>query len=383
MNDTQKIGYLLSGIRQEKSLDSVYVALQDKQLRGGFTFEEACDDLHHRCDTIRADELLDTPVRGHQKALISTQAKRQNKVLPGIELAPCLQKGCNEEVKKFLPLCPKCYHQCISGKSPEVELKDGLGKAKFNVATQAMDYPVTMPKDRVPLPRSERPRKALAFFGPLLVAAPSDRAVTIPNDGTFPLSSLAAFYIDSGAGQCLSSCSSAFVTMEACHLQVVGISGRLTIHGQGTAVFLFSVNGQEALLRIHNCLHSFGEFNLISVSQLKMIPGNSVDFSVVSPFMRLSLDQSEWSNQSFPDFIEIPMSMDDGLYSLSLEPVTPSDPRYRDLPVYDITPPGEFVPVSHMLCAVPGPSDMSDKPTWTTEVLSSQTKRGEDFGLEF
>jgi hypothetical protein len=30
MNDTQKIGYLLSGIRQEKQLQSVYVALQDK-----------------------------------------------------------------------------------------------------------------------------------------------------------------------------------------------------------------------------------------------------------------------------------------------------------------------------------------------------------------
>jgi hypothetical protein len=34
MNDTQKIGYLLTGIRQEKSLQAVYVSLQDKQLRG-------------------------------------------------------------------------------------------------------------------------------------------------------------------------------------------------------------------------------------------------------------------------------------------------------------------------------------------------------------
>jgi hypothetical protein len=33
MNGTQKIGYLLSGIRQEKSLQAVYVALQDKQVR--------------------------------------------------------------------------------------------------------------------------------------------------------------------------------------------------------------------------------------------------------------------------------------------------------------------------------------------------------------
>jgi hypothetical protein len=55
MNDTQKIGYLLSGIRQEKHLQAVYVALQEKQLRGVVTFEEACEDLHHRCEAIRAD----------------------------------------------------------------------------------------------------------------------------------------------------------------------------------------------------------------------------------------------------------------------------------------------------------------------------------------
>ncbi len=75
-----KISYLLSDIRQERSLQAVYVALQDKQLRGGVIFEEACADLHHRCETIRADELLDTPVRGQAKALITTHAKCHNKV---------------------------------------------------------------------------------------------------------------------------------------------------------------------------------------------------------------------------------------------------------------------------------------------------------------
>jgi hypothetical protein len=79
MNDTQKIGYLLSGIRQEKTLQSVYVALQDKQVRGAITFEEACDDLHHRCEAIRADEMLNTPVRDQRKTLVSTHGKRQNK----------------------------------------------------------------------------------------------------------------------------------------------------------------------------------------------------------------------------------------------------------------------------------------------------------------
>ena len=271
MNDTQKIGYLLSGIRQEKPLAAVYVALQDKQLRGAVTFEEACEDLHARCDAIRTDELLDTQVRGQSKALISTHSKRQNKETPMkessvIEMGPCLQKGCTDVVKMYLPLCPRCYHQCVSGKTAEIELKDGMGTAKYNTSTQSMEYPSTVPKNRFPLPKKERPRKALAFHGcdsttprPAFLGVSRDEA----DEGMSTLSSFTTFYVDSGAGQCLCSCSSAFISMEACHLQVVGIAGRLTIHGQGTAIFLASVDGVEVLLRIHNCLHSFGEFNLI------------------------------------------------------------------------------------------------------------------------
>jgi hypothetical protein len=123
---------------------------------------------------------------------------------------------------------------------------------------------------------------------------------------------------------------------------VVGVAGRLNIHGQGTAMFLISIDGQEAILRIHNCLHSFGEFNLISVSQLKLIPENSLDFSVSKPFLRLARNQSPRLDGVDLDFIKIPLSMDDGLYSLTLEPVTPSDPRYDDLPVFDVTPPGHL-----------------------------------------
>jgi hypothetical protein len=150
MNDTQKIGYLLSGIRQEKQLQAVYVALQDKQVRGAVIFEEACEDLHHRCESIRADEMLNTPIRGQQqRALVSTHAKRHNKE-KGIDsmdqaLALCLEKECIEMIKVYLPLCPLHYHQCISGKSPEVHLKDNYGVAKFNTQTQKIDYPTRSP----------------------------------------------------------------------------------------------------------------------------------------------------------------------------------------------------------------------------------------------
>ncbi len=62
--------------------------------------------------------------------------------------------------------------------------------------------------------------------------------------------------------------------------------------------------------------------------------------------------------------------MDDGLYSLSLEPVTASDPRYYTLPVFDVTPPGKFLPVTHMLSASAGSDEAIATLSWTTEVLS-------------
>ncbi len=286
------------------------MALQDKQLRGAITFEEACADLHHRCEAIRADELLATSVRGqarNPKALVSTQGKRQNKVTSEIEMAPCLQLGCDDMVKMYLPLCPLHYHQCISGKCSEVELKDGLGKAKFNGKTQVIDYPSTVPKNRFPLQRAERPsntRKVLVFQDEETNIVP-DLPILFGVHESVDISgpSFATFYVDSGAGQCLCSCSTAFVTMEACHLQVVGVAGRLTIHGKGTAVFIASASGQEVLLRIHNCLHSFGTFNLISVSQLKMVSGDSVNFSVENPFMKFSQSQLKIEDCSLLDCI--------------------------------------------------------------------------------
>jgi hypothetical protein len=152
MNDTQKIGYLLSGIRLEKPLQAVYVAFQDKQVRGAITFEEACEDLHLRCEAISADEFLSTPVRD-SKALVSTQGKRQNKTTSDVERGPCLEKGCQEMVKVHLPLCPLHYHQCVSGKFLEVELKDGLGTAKFDSTSQRIVYPPSVPTSRLPKPR--------------------------------------------------------------------------------------------------------------------------------------------------------------------------------------------------------------------------------------
>ncbi len=101
LNDTQKINYLLSAMRPERSLASVYSLIQAKQVRGTITFEKACNDLRFRCEALRADDLLhashqSTRVRGllatgeslggsdpvpvatATPALITTAAKRQN-----------------------------------------------------------------------------------------------------------------------------------------------------------------------------------------------------------------------------------------------------------------------------------------------------------------
>jgi hypothetical protein len=60
LTDTQKLGYILSAIRHETSLQSVYSQLQSEQLRGTISFDQACQELHHRVEAMRADDYLDS-----------------------------------------------------------------------------------------------------------------------------------------------------------------------------------------------------------------------------------------------------------------------------------------------------------------------------------
>ncbi len=101
-------------------------------------------------------------------------------------------------------------------------------------------------------------------------------------------SSTTLFYVDSGAGQCLSSYSAAFFSLEPCQLEVIGVAGSLPIFGIGTAHFVLVLkDGMEIVLRVHNCLYSFGEFNLLSVSQIQTNRRNSINLSLDSPSIRL------------------------------------------------------------------------------------------------
>jgi hypothetical protein len=160
LNDTQKINYLLSAVRPERSLASVYSQIQAAQVRGNITFAEACVDLEFRDEAIRADDLLHaahlpTKVRGLvanpvkpatltdkvTPALITTADKRQNKVgTAKAEPTTCMAKDCDVLSPPRMRLCKTCYHECIAGKTPTVWLKTG-DKATFDPATQRIVFP--------------------------------------------------------------------------------------------------------------------------------------------------------------------------------------------------------------------------------------------------
>jgi hypothetical protein len=146
LTDTQKLGYLLSAIRHETSLQAVYAQLQSEQLRGTITFEQACRELHHRVESMRADDFLD----GRSgKALISTELKKNGQGAVPVAKVLCLAKDCAELIQSYLPLCKLCYLQSMAGKVSVLALRDGLGNAVFNTTTKKLDFPAGVPKSCV------------------------------------------------------------------------------------------------------------------------------------------------------------------------------------------------------------------------------------------
>jgi hypothetical protein len=158
LTDTQKLGYLLSAIRHESSLQSVYTQLQSEQLRGTVTFERACQELHHRVEAMRADDYLDSrPGR----ALVSTERQKNGQNAVPLVKLPCLAKDCAELIQPYLPLCKLCYLQCMAGKIPSLPLRDNLGNATFNARTKMLDFPAAVPPARFPKKGMKKGKKLL------------------------------------------------------------------------------------------------------------------------------------------------------------------------------------------------------------------------------
>jgi hypothetical protein len=177
-SDTQKINYLLSTIKHERSLQPVYVQIQTEQIRGRVTFEQACDDLRYRCEANRADELINERVKGKIRgliaagdggvdantspaaslttpvALITTAPQRQNKSSSNKaatkrakkDSCVCLAKGCAIAVPSQCRLCRLHYHECIAGKQPTLALRTG-GVAQYDASTSKIVYPPTATHD--------------------------------------------------------------------------------------------------------------------------------------------------------------------------------------------------------------------------------------------
>jgi hypothetical protein len=192
--DTQRIGYLLNALRHESEWDNVCSAIRSAQIKGEITFRQACNELRFRCETARAHELLDKPLKGKRvkgfgakaqeqagvdtsgnaeaeqvNGLISTMSKRQNstgdtpagdkKTKKKYVRKECLAADC-DQLTTFSP-CGLHYHSLISGKTPALKLRNGYyGDATYDGTTSLIVYPARTPTDR--LPPSKKVKAAIA-----------------------------------------------------------------------------------------------------------------------------------------------------------------------------------------------------------------------------
>jgi hypothetical protein len=247
-------------------------------------------------------------------------------------------------VISYLPLCKSCYLQCTAGKNPSINLRDGLGIATYNIQTQRIDFPQAVPVSRLPEKKTGKgkPKQKVGVCKIISNETQSQNSqlglVSSFLEHSSSESDRFVFYLDSGAGQCLCSCSSAFVQMLPYRIELAGVAGSLQVYGVGTALFIVETSsGDSVVLRIHNCLFSYGEFNLISVSHLSQIVGNNVEFKARSSTMHLGRVPSSKRRAAFT------LTLEGGLYGLKVEPLQVDDIRYDQLPKFDVTPGGDFI----------------------------------------
>ena len=163
-------------------------------------------------------------------------------------------------------------------------------------------------------------------------------------------------YVDSGAGQSMCSCSSAFADMIPCEIEITGVAGSLQVYGCGTALFVVDDDsGKPFILRISNCLYGQGQFNLLSVSQMCQNPNNCVDFNLDSPALIFSSPVRTRQRQ-----IRLPLSLEDGLFALTATPFQLDDSRFSSLRKVNVTLDGVF-----------RPSDDASTNRWNSKILVS------------
>jgi hypothetical protein len=180
-NDMQKIQYLLQTIRHEPDLAYQHTYIQTSLSRNTITFEDACNDLLIRDDTLRADEAMNASsrprkalsVKFHEgedaspartsdsrrpshksssdtSAMISTAAKKSVSQLRSDSsssgaVVTCLAEGCDSRRRRGF--CRRHYIELVSGKVSSISLQNGWGVATFEV-DKGVIFPPAIPEDR-------------------------------------------------------------------------------------------------------------------------------------------------------------------------------------------------------------------------------------------
>ncbi len=136
-------------------------------------------------------------------------------------------------------------------------------------------------------------------------------------------------------------CPDAFLSLRPCAIEVVGVSGSLSIFGVGTAMFVVTAaSSLPVTILIHDCLLSQGSpFNLLSVSQFQASGRHTVDFSVSEPSLHVrTLGHTGTRSIRSPQATTIiPLVACDGLYGFYAEPLHPNDNRYSSLLRFHLT----------------------------------------------
>jgi hypothetical protein len=152
---------------------------------------------------------------------------------------------------------------------------------------------------------------------------------------------------------------------------VVGVAGSMPVHGLGTARFLVKHNGNEFILAIHNCLLCHGEttFNLLSVSQMLRSTDNSIIFKSGESKIKFRHNNKEQ---------DIDLKEEEGLYGISMQPISISDKRNSYLARFDVTPEHDPKLFDEMSSDERLETMMKKSPsvlgTWTRKVLWVGTK---------
>ncbi len=130
-----------------------------------------------------------------------------------------------------------------------------------------------------------------------------------------------------------------------CEVEIIGVGSSMFNCGEGTAYVLLTASmGSEYVGVIHNCLQGTGLHDLLSLSQLQILPKKICSLANSDPYLTVNN-------------IRLAVNLINGVYELPYTILTRDDSRRYRLSHLVLTPGGAFTPVSSA--------------TWTKRVIST------------